>query len=838
MELAPFLTRLDFSDYAYDSDSSTFNDDFFVKMLELTPNLTTLIIGDCDFTGVALEKLSNCKKLKELSISDCPNFNHPLPKKLSNLQHLSIRGCSSFNQSLPIEAPKLERLYLQSCKNFKQPLPKFLPELGDLVIHLEAFNQPLPAELPKLDRVQMECPAYNQPLPEKMPLLRDLSLHFCYEFNQALPVQAPSLERLSFVDCYKFNQPLTNNLLVLDYLRLDNCKAYNQPLPKKLPEINEINFNTCNSFNNTLPLYAPNLKKFYMAGCAIFNQPLPSPLPNLQDFTIHNLPAFNQPFPPELPKLEKLNINTCDNFDQALPLVVPKLESLDIESKSFNLTTKPISNAILYFSLKPKEFEKYFKRISSEKEQLVQRLLSERPRFDDLMRRQPKKLFEILDAFEINGQRFLKDYPNYKLSFINELVKVGKSPDVIEASFLSLKDPKLYPGYLLEALRSFPELSSYLIQNRREQINKDLDDLKISIKTIPLPKRLLLLPLLSPDNIERTMSEVSEGDLIKWSEEPIRYAPLARYTISAALKRFKEFNMTGITPIHSMIIKEFLKTIPLRSLSAFARLDAASPPYDIINGHNTIFAYLPFMDEPQLSVTIPVMNYESFCNYLGELPKETQAQLLFFANFEQKEFRFQGGLLISYEAEKWSDEDKPNLEKQIGMFNADPTKENFIPLEKSWSSTYSSTKFALEKQLIVCDRVKKILMQFNPPEYLKKRLNKEMEQRNKVVRCLEELNQMNQIITVELPKKLTSVEIQIPDEFLDDITGLPMNDPWTDKNGHKCDKSTWDRSKTNPFNRQPIKAGDLTPNTELKTKIEAFKNKNPEIWEKETKEAG
>jgi hypothetical protein len=78
--------------------------------------------------------------------------------------------------------------------------------------------------------------------------------------------------------------------------------------------------------------------------------------------------------------------------------------------------------------------------------------------------------------------------------------------------------------------------------------------------------------------------------------------------------------------------------------------------------------------------------------------------------------------------------------------------------------------------------------------------------------------------------------ITIPDEYIDPIYGTPMTDPYTD-GYHICDKTTWlklieqgEGNPRNPFNREPLDLTRIRPEPMLKEKIEEFKSKHPDVW--------
>lgn len=75
-----------------------------------------------------------------------------------------------------------------------------------------------------------------------------------------------------------------------------------------------------------------------------------------------------------------------------------------------------------------------------------------------------------------------------------------------------------------------------------------------------------------------------------------------------------------------------------------------------------------------------------------------------------------------------------------------------------------------------------------------------------------------------------SINQQIPDYMIDNISFEVMHDPVTTKNGQSYDKSTilehLRRSETDPMTRQPLRHADLRPNLALKQACEEFLENN------------
>jgi ubiquitin conjugation factor E4 B len=91
------------------------------------------------------------------------------------------------------------------------------------------------------------------------------------------------------------------------------------------------------------------------------------------------------------------------------------------------------------------------------------------------------------------------------------------------------------------------------------------------------------------------------------------------------------------------------------------------------------------------------------------------------------------------------------------------------------------------------------------------------------------------LIMKELSQKVPAL-VEIPNEFIDIITGTPMTDPYMDEHGHTCDKATWEQTiketGKNPFNRAPMTLSEIFPNEEMKKKILDFQQKNPDVWKR------
>src|SRR5262249_2695832 len=123
VDLAPFLTYLDLTDGRYDANDvlidCIFTEQFIGNLLKNSSNCEHLIISHCNITGKALNQFKTAQKLQALTISNCPEFNQPLPT-LNGLHKLTIMSCHKFNQKFPASMDKLETLGIMRCMSFNQ----------------------------------------------------------------------------------------------------------------------------------------------------------------------------------------------------------------------------------------------------------------------------------------------------------------------------------------------------------------------------------------------------------------------------------------------------------------------------------------------------------------------------------------------------------------------------------------------------------------------------------------------------------------------------------------------------------------------------------------------
>src|SRR5262249_16966973 len=151
---------------------------------------------------------------------------------------------------------------------------------------------------------------------------------------------------------------------------------------------------------------------------------------------------------------------------------------------------------------------------------------------------------------------------------------------------------------------------------------------------------------------------------------------------------------------------------------------------------------------------------------------------------EQKEYYITQEFLKSPEMEKWASDIKPKLDAQIKNYGDEPTQEKYDQLEAPWRVNYQSMKFAIEeKYLRYLKRLQEVFSKYSHSQAFEKRVKEEIEAKiDDATKLIKTREEMNTLISVELPKKLKkdSVKNTIPEEFIDQITLLPMENPLTD----------------------------------------------------------
>jgi hypothetical protein len=580
----------------------------------------------------------------------------------------------------------------------------------------------------------------------------------------------------------------------LKLMEIGWCESFNQKI-EGMVSLEELDIYRCGVFNQKLE-GMQNLKKLSIRYCDRYNQMLEG-MQNLQQLTLYQCRAFNQ-LTEEMQNLEYLKIYMCDTF-------------------------KNFKTVFLLYKLQPDEFNRYWHDlIIQDQMNWVKSKLNDKTEYENLAKKSTAELIDLAKIFTNAHDVFLDAFPQsskiyHTLKDIEQLVKQRAANDVIRTQFSLLKDLENYFDYLVTTIKLFPTLTNFLIRNLREEMINDIKELKIPIEDLPLETRMELLPLLSsPDEIQKTILGIPEEERMKWLNEPLQYEQFAGTTL-AVLKSIKVQNLNETTPAERdnllFLLRETLKNIPLKTLAAYAAFDA-----------DTLMAYYFALDEIQMAVVVPLLGDKNLLEYLEKQPMETHRNLLCYATTQQKEAYLAKDLLKNKVIEEWGTVKKPELEEQIKIFKEDTTEEKYTEIKKRWDLIYLSTSTAIQQMSNIIASLEKVLMQFNPDEAYRNKIKQKIDQcelvKGELQKMGEEINTLSNLIPGA---------VEIPEEFIDQITVEMMTDPYTDDNNNTLDKSTWARSEINPYTREPMTSDSTKLNAELKERIEDFRKKHPKL---------
>ena len=459
-----------------------------------------------------------------------------------------------------------------------------------------------------------------------------------------------------------------------------------------------------------------------------------------------------------------------------------------------------------------------------EKQQRVASLLENQTEIENIAKNTPAELINLINAFEISEEVFVRHYPHYQilltLGRFEQLVRKGEAKELIQRQFSLLKERPNYLDYLLESIRLFPDLTTFLIQNLREEVINDIRELQISFETLPQDNRMALLPICSPDEIKKTVQEIPQEEKIQWLQFPLQHERFSG-TAQAVLKAIKENNLdnAGATDLDNLLVpmRELLNKLPLKILAACASIDG-----------DILIPYCFAMEETHKSVVIPLLAEKNLLQYLERLPFEIQREMLSYATSQQKECYLTIDLLRNKPIEAWEMMQKPELEKQICAFKEDKTREKYKELEALWGKVFFPISTAVQQYPQTLQSMKKVLFKFDPNTQYIQRVQNYIEPKIAQVMRIRVLQQMG----TEIAKLAMEISgsVKIPDEFIDIITGETMENPYTDNHGNTLDKSTWDQVTVNPFTREPMVKTPISQNNELKKHIDVFRKENQELW--------
>lgn len=819
LEIAPWLTYLDLTDgRSLQCNDCIFTEEFIGELLNKTRNLQYLFIKNSKIEGSAFDRFVNREKLLELRIEGCPFFNRGIVG-MSNLKLLTISLCPLFNGELH-ELEKLQRLTIEMCSSFNQELDG-MPYLEDLIIWgSSVFNKVIRGMENLLYLTIRDCLVYNQKICGMKNLL-EFNLWNCPAFNQVLS-EMPMLQMLNVSSCLAFNGKLVG-LKNLEKLILYCLPNFKQSL-EEMSKLQQLEVGDCPLFNGKLA-GMEQLIKLTLARCR-FDHELDM-MPKLRQLIIERC-RFNKKIGGLL-DLELLKIKRCSLFNGEL-YQMPNLQQFEISDCSEFNPFNQLSTALLVAKFNQEMFKSHWSLFSmAEREDWIGALLKNKTEIENIATNSPLQLVKIIRAFEIAEDLFLKHYPQYQIPFalgkIEQMVIEEQACELIQAEFYPLKYQPNYLDYLQETIRGCPALTSFLIQNLREEVSYDIEKLKISIEDLPQERRLALLPFSFPDEIVKILSEIVQEEREGWLQRPLQYEKIYG-NVQSVLKRVKELNLDQVDAraVDHFLdsIGKLLNKIPFNTLAAYASVDA-----------DTLMAYDFAMNAAHKSVAIPMLSNEALLRYLEKKPFEVYRELLSYTAFHQKEAFLASDLLKNKTIEDWKTIHKQKFETQIELLKENKEKEQFLQLKLLWEKIRFPMLNAIKQFPHILQSLEKVLLKYSfkveDIDKVKLYIKSKIDQ---VAQIQKELQQMESAMG-ELEKEISGI-VHIPEEFLDGISAAPMKDPYSDNHGKRCDLTTWieimETSSINPFTRESLTEQSIYPDIELKKQIDAFREKHPKMW--------
>ena len=765
------------------------------KVLEQLPDLSgltslqTLDLSRCEaleqlpdlsgLTSLQTLNLGGCKALKELSLSGLTSLEtlnlsccialEQLPdlSGLTRLQTLNLGGCKALKELSLSDLASLQTLNLSCCIALKE-----LPDLSGLT------------SLQTLDLGG--CEALEQ-LPDLSGLtsLQTLNLGGCKALEQLSLSGLTSLETLNLGGCKALKElPDLSGLTRLQTLNLSGCRVLEQlPDLSGLTSLQTLNLSGCEALEQLSLSGLTSLQTLNLGGCKALKELSLSGLTSLQTLNLGGCKALEQLSLSGLTSLQTLNLSDCWALKQLPDLSgLTSLQTLDL-SRCRVLKELRLSGLTSLQTLNPSGCGINVLELDLATTRIIYRLANQ----------------FIADNFSAlphdKRQTFIKNNPWFKLQQtltpIEGQINSGEQTEVIEASLNSIRDQNNYVDYLKEALDHCPNITSYLIQNHRDDLIDDLEKGNISLEALPMENKLALLPLFPPKTVAEVISKVSPEEKARWLQQTISYDRFDGTTVDV-LRKIKEKNIDNTTSDDQNIgitMRELLGKIPTRTFAALAENPDSA---DVALG------FTSFMDETQLAVTYPLLTPSAFVDHVKGRPIVVHKNLLAMAQQLQKQEYIDKDVLIFPDLQKWKEKDLPALEVSIGNYKGKSGTVTMEQLKKDWSVIVSrmnilrkgdrnsmqgefivsGVEVGLKKYVGEEDSFQKVIGDY----ITKKKSELTIAQKE----FLEKAKEINALIEA-------SGITEVPDEFFDPITALPMKDPYSGPGGITIDKSTFDR---------------------------------------------
>ncbi|XP_074269647.1 disease resistance protein L6 isoform X4 [Silene latifolia] len=249
------------------------------QVVEL-PSLEKVTIRSCDAIKSISTTPLKASKLRELTVSNCPEMGWLLDGEpnqvveLPSLEHVTIDECDAIKSfsTRPLKAPKLRELTVSNCPEMEWFLSGNsncnadleLPSLENVIIKkcpkMKSFS-PVVLKAPRLRKLYVEqCSKWEWLFDEEsnqvveLPSLEEVTIKDCDAMKSfsARPLKAPNLRKLWVFNCPEMEWFLSGN---------SNCNA-----DLELPSLENVTIKDCpnmKSFSPAVPR-APKLQLVYV----------------------------------------------------------------------------------------------------------------------------------------------------------------------------------------------------------------------------------------------------------------------------------------------------------------------------------------------------------------------------------------------------------------------------------------------------------------------------------------------------------------------------------------------------------------------------------------------
>jgi hypothetical protein len=653
----------------------------------------------------------------------------------------------------------------------------------------------------------------------KLATLREFYLDECGNLTSMALSQLSNLQILSLSANRALKAVTLGEFSNLRTLDLSHCSKLRTINLSALPRLEKLDLSYCGKVEAVDLSQLISLRKVDLSCCSALtciDISEPSSLERIDLSYCRNLAAVSLC---GLTNLQTLKLSWCENLTSLALPKLRKLQAIDFTYCS-SLTTQACRS--LFTALFEDNPAAAFRlcshlMISSqaiaslfEREEMRQILLDHFPKLHNLVPREVLLLLAADVRFAI-----VSALQQLELQILH-----GISYDAIEQELWLLKEQYGVVQILKLIVEGFPAISAFLIRTRRQQLEEELQDAGLELENLPLKAQLLLLPLYSPEQIQRSISYCSSEERQKWLSETFTFQELSG-TLPELLKMIKERYLDNLSSEeHSdfaFIFQEWSEMVLAKTIGALAYNPATV---------DLALTYLSFMALQQLTVAIPLLPTQRLISSLECKPLESHRELFSLMSGEQKKAYFSAIAMKSRPPKAYDDNENAEVSVQIEQFRHAPSAERFNSLFTRWAAHSARVRITLEGYLRILKAFDRSLDLFGHRGLFKhdpaiQLMAKERE--------IEEFQREIEKINLEIDKlgEMIQPKGELPADFFDPLTMMLMENPMRDRHGNFLDASTWHACGSNPYTRESLAQSQLSLDLELKARIDEHSSQFP-----------